>query len=446
MVTSGPASGEGPGQGLFHVVDLDDPGAVRAAGRALSGGATDVLTRMQAAQSAFQQITAQWQAAETPLLQSAFISPVTTARELSSAGQLMQVALSNYAASLEDLRTERTRLLNDIREFETTGVAGAEDTDWAAREERITELQQRCRNLAAAKDEAQNTCAQSLAGITTSASQTRSSPEGAREADVAEETHEDYTFHDSGWAAATVGLGVASSVQSWVSRAHTVAGPLLGASRTMARQGWMPGLVQKFANANSTSSGLVNRLTGWDASKVTNAGQWMSRADPGNPFALAASPTLANLGKNLRPKDVLRRTLANLNPKNKVPSPGMKGWSTAGKWIGRAGSVLTAATSFVGSWNEDSAKHPSMHGAEKGARAAVDAAATTAGAWAGAKGGAAVGAAIGTALGPAGTVVGGIVGGVIGGMAGGAVGDKVGDLAKGAVSSITDGVKSLFGG
>ena len=101
-------------------------------------------------------------------------------------------------------------------------------------------------------------------------------------------------------------------------------------------------------------------------------------------------------------------------------------WATAGRWAGRAGTVVTAVSAGWNQWQAD-ADDPSMGDVEQGTRAATMGATTAAGAWAGAQGGAWAGGAIGTAICPGvGTVVGGVVGGVIGGAVGGFVGSEVG--------------------
>lgn len=110
-------------------------------------------------------------------------------------------------------------------------------------------------------------------------------------------------------------------------------------------------------------------------------------------------------------------------------------WATGGKWIGRAGTVLTAASSAWDEWSADDA-YPTD---ERAGRAVTKGVSTAAGAWAGAEGGAWVGGAIGTAICPGvGTVVGGFVGGVVGGFAGSQVGSWVGDEVKDIGGKIGD--------
>ncbi|WP_298885187.1 hypothetical protein [uncultured Serinicoccus sp.] len=112
-------------------------------------------------------------------------------------------------------------------------------------------------------------------------------------------------------------------------------------------------------------------------------------------------------------------------------------WSTAGRWLGRGGTVLTAATSGWDEWNE-SANYPTD---ERVGRTVTVSAATTGGALAGAKAGAWAGGAIGTAIMPGvGTVIGAGLGALIGGFVGGSAGAWVGDQLKDIGGDIADGV------
>lgn len=112
-------------------------------------------------------------------------------------------------------------------------------------------------------------------------------------------------------------------------------------------------------------------------------------------------------------------------------------WATGGKWLGRAGTALTAASSAWDEWSADG-RYPTD---ERAGRAVTKGASTAAGAWAGAEGGAWAGGAIGTAICPGvGTVVGGFVGGVVGGFVGSEAGSWVGDHVKDIGGTIGDKV------
>ncbi|WP_022869055.1 hypothetical protein [Schaalia vaccimaxillae] len=116
-------------------------------------------------------------------------------------------------------------------------------------------------------------------------------------------------------------------------------------------------------------------------------------------------------------------------------SPLLQKAQPAMKWASRAGTAVTAITSFVNQYQSDS-RNPSMGEGEKIARATTQSAATTVGAYLGAKGGAALGASIGAVGGPVGIAVGGIVGGIVGGMIGSGVGSKIGDALNSGISSL----------
>lgn len=121
------------------------------------------------------------------------------------------------------------------------------------------------------------------------------------------------------------------------------------------------------------------------------------------------------------------------------------GWATAGKWAGRAGTVITAVSAGWNQWQAD-ADDPSMGDVEQGTRAATMGATTAAGAWAGAQGGAWAGGAIGTAICPGvGTVVGGVIGGVVGGAIGGFAGSEVGQAILDPVGDAADAAADWAG-
>lgn len=410
---------------------------------------------MQGAGQSWSPIQEQYDAPEAPTVISALDTPQSHASELSEAGSSAYSALSSYASRLEDLRARRQRLLDDIADFEAEGADGEDgedDDDRQAREDEITGLQQRCHDLAAEKDEAQNTCANALGGITTSAGAARGSehrvPVAGEADDIADPSGGAWETVDD-WTGATPGDGFGNGADPalWgAGHAMTVAGASSTfmshqLSRTAPRQNWAPSIVRHAAgNGNGMRAGMVAAVTGWDARRVTNGGHFLGKNDPRNPYRSSggAAGTM---------RDVGRRTLANMNSNNRVATSGNGQshgrWQTAGKWATRAGGAATAATSFAGSWNEDSANHPDMGVTEKGARATTVAAGTTAGAAAGAKGGAAVGAAVGSVVPGVGTAAGAIVGGVVGGVVGGGVGAEIGESAKETVGNVAEGAKDL---
>jgi hypothetical protein len=120
-------------------------------------------------------------------------------------------------------------------------------------------------------------------------------------------------------------------------------------------------------------------------------------------------------------------------------------WKTAGKWVGRAGSVASFGAAAWEQWEAD-VDDPSLDDTARVARSATVGATTAAGAWAGAEAGAWVGGAIGTAICPGvGTVVGGALGGLIGGFAGSELGGMVGDAVKDSAGKAADAVSDFAG-
>lgn len=108
--------------------------------------------------------------------------------------------------------------------------------------------------------------------------------------------------------------------------------------------------------------------------------------------------------------------------------------STAGKVLGRGGTVLGVATSFAGQWRKDSRRHPNMAADEQAARATTEGLSAAAGS----TGGAYAGAAVGTMICPGvGTAIGGVVGGAVGGWAATQIND-------GAVDAVGDAVENLW--
>jgi len=108
-------------------------------------------------------------------------------------------------------------------------------------------------------------------------------------------------------------------------------------------------------------------------------------------------------------------------------------WLKLGKFGGPIGVGLTAVTSGMDQWGQDS-QNPNMSTGTKVVRTGAKAVGTAGGAWAGAEAGAAIGTGIGAACGGVGAPVGAVVGGLIGAAVGSGIGSK-----------IADGFNSLFG-
>jgi hypothetical protein len=120
-------------------------------------------------------------------------------------------------------------------------------------------------------------------------------------------------------------------------------------------------------------------------------------------------------------------------------------WTTAGRWAGRAGGVLSIGTAALGQWMQDSGNSHLDTNARIGRSAYAGLVVGGAG-WGGAIAGGEIGGAIGTAIFPG---VGTVVGGLIGGIAGGVIGSGVGSLVVGhtvdAVGNAADAVGHELG-
>ncbi|GAB3179875.1 hypothetical protein GCM10027060_08450 [Nesterenkonia halophila] len=434
---------------LFTVADLDDPDTVESSATALKTATADVDESIGRASRIWGGLEQSYRAPETGELLTALQPATSRAAELARAGAEAETAVHTYAAALREMQTTRRGLVEDIEAFQVEGAEDAAEDDWAAREERIAELQRRCRELAEWKDEAQNACAAALGAITTSASLPRGSRTEVSTADAAGQV-ETPPQSPEDWLVASLGVTPGENFDgSWAdelsfaaSKGLTTTGAVADSlkhswSEVRPRQGWAPEWAKNIAARGERSTELVKKVTGWDANQVTNSGRWLAKNSAQNPYRRPQG--LVDGAKALR-----SRFFANFNTNNLTPKAGKSGaFSTASKVskvAGGTGSVLTLATGFVGQWNEDSAKHPDMEGAEQFTRAATVGGGAAIGGWAGAKAGAAAGAAIGSLFPGPGTAIGAVAGGVIGGIAGSAVGKELGEGLKNATGDVVSGL------
>lgn len=430
---------------LFTVVDLDDPDTVESSATALKTATADVDESIGRASRTWGGLEQSYRAPETGELLTALQPATSRAAELARAGAEAETAVHTYAAALREMQTTRRVLVEDIEAFQVEGAEDAAENDWAAREERIAELQRRCQELAEAKDEAQNACATALGAITTSASLPRGSRTEVSTADAAGQV-ETPARSPEDWLVASLGVTPgenfggtwADALSFAASKGLTTTGAVAESlkhswSEVRPRQGWAPEWAKNIAARGERSAELVKKVTGWDARQVTNSGQWLAKNSAQNPYRRPQ-------GFRDGVKAVRSRFFANFNTNNLTPKAGKAGaFSTASKvssFATKTGGALTFVTGTVGQWNEDSAKHPQMNGGEKLARSVTVGGGAAVGGWAGAKAGAAAGAAIGSLFPGPGTAIGAVAGGVIGGIAGSAVGKEIGEAAKGMIGDI----------
>lgn len=444
---------------LFTVVDLDDPDSVEPSATTLKTATADVERTVGEAVSTWGGLESSYRAPETGELLTALEPAAEQAGELARAGDEAESAVRVYAAELRDLHTRRRALLADIEDFRRMGADAAAVGDGEAHDLRVTELQQRCRELAEEKDAAQNRCAAALGAITTSVSTARGSrhqvPQAAEADDVATSgSARQDRVGDVGQTAATTGSvfgasaadAVSFGLQKGVSAVGTTADAVAKSTSTMLpRQVWAPAKLRDMAATGERGRRAVAAVTGWDASSVTAPDRRLAADDARNPFRKPHG--VKDAASALR-----GRFFASLSEQNRVAKPGMSGRfdvaSKMAKGAAGAGGVLTLATGAVGQWNRDSAAHPEMEWEEQSARAGTVGISAAAGGWAGAKAGAAAGAAIGSFFPGPGTAIGAVAGGVIGGMAGSAVGKELGegvkDFTGDAADAVSDGAEKAW--
>lgn len=300
--------------------------------------------------------------------------------------------------------------------------------------------------LEAAKAKMQSARAVALeAGLSVGESTVTEPPRPADGADDA--TVEAYNTKIEAWNTA---VGHHDDGRTKEEEAHT---GLASGMRTALDVSWIERVLISVGVLPETGADGV-QMTGWGLGLAGTAGGVVAGWQINSRYGRFA-PRGAN-GRWVSPSSLSRWQwgVRSMSGSNWVPKANQAAtharWSTASKWLGRAGGAVTFATSAYGQWTAD-ADDPSLTDAERVGRTAWRGGTAAAGAW----GGATAGAAIGTAIFPgAGTVVGGLVGGAIGGFVGsefgGAtvdwVGDRVDDVWEGAKDvggAIGDGVKKL---
>lgn len=416
----------------FDVPEIEDPSIVTGGASEVRTAGENVQQKMRDTANAWQPISGQYHAPEDGQVHRAMRTPEEMADEIMKSAGKVADGLDTYADKLGPLRTRKTDLEDEIKRYEKA-KALADPTDAAAQTSLAAwelRLQNKCTKLRNDRDAADSACANSIRNTTESTGAVI----GKKLLGAITRTN----GVEGTLGNVLQGLKLGTDLVKYSSMGY-----FFKNGRIQLRQGWAPKLLQKAAGTGKFGEGLVKSLTGWDASAVTNKGQFLAKASPMNPMA---KPTA--VGETLQA--VAGRSLLKLDGKtSRVPNPGNAAvWNKAGKFskfTSRVGTAVSAVTTAVDSWQTDLSVHPHMGNWEKGARAAVSAAGSTAGGWAGGKAGAALGASIGSLVGPVGTVVGGVAGGIIGGVAGGTAGSWLANKVKDPVGTgSTDMQKSLM--
>ncbi|NUL49388.1 hypothetical protein F7P69_29950 [Cellulosimicrobium funkei] len=417
--------------GLFTVVDLDDPEAIRTAASTMATRYSSVETTMGTIATHWSPLEISYDGAGAETVHTAMKTPQDLSVELTSAASSAKLALQTYADTLDELKTTRNTLLADIEDFNLNAGVRYED-DRGGKEEAIADLQARCQLLAEAKDDAQNACSTALAGIDAPDGSVRGSQlplylNAARET----EGVEGYDPALNSWLsrfgvvpADALAPGLAwtlwgmSHAVTGISMAGTIQQHRLG--RFAPRQNWLPRPLRGLAGRGQHARNLVSRTFGWDPRNVSHGGRYVKAAVPGS--------------------TVLGRMAARTNGTNYQAKPHQASryarWGRVGRVAGPVGAVISGVGAGADQWSQDQQNHPEMRTAERVGRTATVGATVGGGALAGA----AIGASLGSVVPGVGTVIGGIAGGIIGGVAGSELGKVVGDAIKEPIGKATQAV------
>lgn len=413
----------------FDLPEIDDPGTVTAGATEIRDAGESVEQKVNDTADTWQPMSGQYYAPEAAQVHQAMKTPERMATELKNAADDIAVRLEDYASALGRLRRRKTNLEADISIYEMARAAAnlSDPAVQAYFESWRLDLERQCAQLTADAKLADSNCARSLSVKTENADENI----GQMLLNAA------IRGNDLEGAAGPLlqGARLSTDAYKYYSMAFFYRN-----GNIRVRQGWAPKLLQDLAGKGKFGEGLVKSVTGWDASAVTNRGQFLATNSAMNPMAKPTTATGAL-------QAVVGRSMLKLEGKNsRVPHAHQHGltkekWDKVGKaskLASRTGTGVAAVTNSMDSWQTDSQQRPNMGNWEKGARAGVTAAGATAGGWAGGKAGAATGAAVGSLFGPAGTVVGGVAGSIIGGFAGSSAGGWAANKVKDPVGGLFD--------
>lgn len=392
--------------GLFNVVELDDPETLTSAARTMWESYAGAETSMGYTAQCWSPMAEQYVAPEAPVVHSAMETPTNEVGELAEASFSARTALNTYAETLEELGRQRATLIADIADFEAQDHEDSSGSRGEV-EDKIEGLQTRCHQLAQAKDQAQNDCAQSLRTITTTVSAVRGSEHPSNIYTTANEAGD-----------------LPNPEESFASPSNLAEGAGLTPGDSFGHPG---------ADGAAWAAGTGLTAVGVHSSVVTQTRTGRSAGARNVPRRTGVRGTAATLAQRTA-QNYRHGAITNNNSRvERLHHTRAERRATAAS---RAGGVLTGVTAGFAQWNEDSKRHPDMGTGEQLTRAGVSGGTTAGGAALGAKGGAAAGAAIGSLAGPAGTVVGGVVGGIAGGIAGSELGSALGDGVNNMMSSL----------
>lgn len=420
----------------FAVVDLDDPGEIRAKASDVRSKFNDAADAMQVVRKGWSPIQEHYAAPEAPTVSGAMDDPHRIVGDLDDAGDKIKSALDDYASDLDGLKQRRKALIDKINDYKAMDPddgdeSGQEDKD-KLRKEIVTEAI----SLAEDKDDIQNRCRDRLLAVSIDENDASDAKDKAPRAKEGAGENIVRAFGSAMWDSVTRSNDldgrwgpVAQIGNIYFDKWEYI---FKGLQWSMGKK-----VPVSFADARWQMPKTLQRMTAGSFGLLHSAVRWSPLGDSWNPMRTAgkAKGAVETLATRARMRIKSRN---NWVAKKPIDQGALNDVGKYAKVASRASSVIGIGVTAATSWQEDSKTHPSMGNGEKAVRAGVTTGAALAGGLGGAKAGAMVGGAVGSVIPGAGTAVGAVIGGFVGGVAGGMVGGLAGDGAKEAMSSWKD--------
>lgn len=257
----------------FDVPEIEDPSIVTGGASEIRTAGENVQQKMRDTSNAWQPISGQYHAPEDGQVHRAMRTPEEMADEIMKSAGKVADGLDAYADKLGPLRTRKTDLEDEIKEYEAA-KALADPTDAAAQASLAAwelRLQNKCTKLRIDRDAADSSCASSIRNTTESAG-----------AVIGKKLLGAITRGNNIEGAMGALLQFGKLGTDFVKYYSTYFFYTNGSIKI--RQGWAPKLLQDIAKKGKFGKGLVKGLTGWDADAVTNGGQFLAKNSPMNPW------------------------------------------------------------------------------------------------------------------------------------------------------------------
>lgn len=154
----------------FDVPEIEDPSIVTSGASEIRTAGENVQQKMRDTSNAWQPISGQYHAPEDGQVHRAMRTPEEMADEIMKSAGKVADGLDTYADKLGPLRTRKTDLEDEIKEYEAA-KATADPTDAAAQASLAAwelRLQNKCTQLRIDRDAADSACANSIRNTTES--------------------------------------------------------------------------------------------------------------------------------------------------------------------------------------------------------------------------------------------------------------------------------------